>query len=90
MVGAGKTLNETLLALAKRDHIKLVSSNGTFHLNQTDLDHERLPIENSNYYPREGNLYEQVAFSKCVFPILSDKMLEPPEITLLESIYLTN
>lgn len=31
-------LNETVLALAKRDHVKVLSSNGVYHVNAFDLD----------------------------------------------------
>lgn len=83
-------MNDTLLALAKRDHIKILSSNGSFHLNSADLDVCNSKIESTSLSPHFGSIYEQMNFRKCVYPILSDKALEPPEITLLESIYLSH
>ena len=87
---AGQALNDTLLALAKRDHIKILSSDGSFHLNSADLDANNSKIESSSLSPHFGSIYEQMNFKKCIFPILSDKALEPAEITLLESIYLSH
>jgi len=83
-------LNDTLLALAKRDHIKILSSDGSFHLNSADLDVNNSKIESSSLSPHFGSISEQRNFKKCIFPILSDKALEPAEITLLESIYLSH
>ena len=83
-------MNDTLLALAKRDHIKIVAANGLFHLNSSDLDINNSNLEASSLSPHFGNIYEKINFRKCIFPVLSDKALEPQEITLLESIYLNN
>lgn len=87
---AGKALNDTLLALSKRDHIKIVGANGTFHLNSSDLDPSSQNIDTSSLTAYAGSSWEAQQFRRCVFPILSDKALEPVEITLLESIYLLN
>ena len=83
-------MNDTLLALAKRDHIRILPANGSFHLNSSDLDISNSKIEASSLSHYFGNIYEIMNFKKCVFPVLSDKALEPQEITLLESIYLNN
>jgi len=37
-----------------------------------------------------GNLAEHLNFLKCILPVLSDRALEPKELTLLQSIYLSN
>jgi len=76
--------------LCKRDHVKIQNTNGTFHVNSSELDSEKLSLESSSLSPYSGNLSEQISFKKCIHPILSDKALEPAEFTLLESIFLNN
>ena len=88
--GAAQAVNDTVFALAKRDHIKVLSSNGIFHLNSVDLDLSSTTIEPSSLLPHFGSISERQAFRKTIQPILSDRALEPQEITLLESIYLNN
>jgi hypothetical protein len=83
-------LNDTLLALCKRDHVKIQNTNGTFHVNSSELDSEKFNLESSSLNPQYGNLAERISFKKCIHPVLSDKALEPAEFTLLESIFLNN
>jgi len=83
-------LNETVLALAKRDHVKVLSSNGVYHVNAFDLDSQYVDLESTSINHFFGSIQEMNAFNKTIFPILSDQALDPQEITLLESIYLNN
>ena len=83
-------MNDAVFALAKRDHIKVLSSNGIFHLNSIDLDLSSTTIEPSSLVLHYGSISERQAFKKTIQPILSDRALEPQELTLLESIYLNN
>lgn len=39
--GAGQAIYDTLLAISKRDHVKILNSNGTFHVNASELDSSR-------------------------------------------------
>lgn len=70
--------------------MKIQNTNGTFHVNSSELEAEKLSLESSSLSPHSGSLAEQISFKKCIHPILSDKALEPPEFTLLESIFLNN
>jgi len=79
-----------VLALAKRDHVKVLSSNGVYHVNAFDLDSQYVDLESTSINHFFGSIQEMNAFNKTVFPILSDQALDPQEITLLESIYLNN
>lgn len=88
--GAAQAVNDAVFALAKRDHIKVLSSNGIFHLNSIDLDLSSTTIEPSSFVLHFGSISERRAFKRTIQPILSDRALEPQEITLLESIYLNN
>lgn len=85
-----KAFNDAVHALAKRDHVKVLSSNGVYHVNSFDLDSRYVDLDSSSLNHFFGSVSESNAFNKIVFPILSDKALDPQEITLLESIYLNN
>lgn len=49
-----------------------------------------MSIEPATLQPHFNNRYESMNFHKCVCPVLSDKALEPQEVTLLQSIFLNN
>lgn len=89
-VAQGASLNNLILALAKRSHIQILSSNGIYHLNQAEVSADRVSLESSSLIHQFCSLAERLNFSRCVLPILSDRALEPQEITLLESVYLNN
>lgn len=89
-VKAGKALQDVLLALSGRDHVSIVQSNGSAHLNSSDVDAHRVSIEPATLQSHFNNGYETVNFHRCVCPVLSDKALEPQEVTLLQSIFLNN
>lgn len=76
--------------ISKRDHIKIILTNGSAHVNSSDIDSHRIRIDPNSLCPFFGDYYEGNNFAKCVFPVLSDKALEPPEMTMLESIYIGN
>ena len=87
---SGNTLSKAITAMANRDHIRLVSSAGGFHLNSSILDPSRLNLEAGSLCHQFGYPTETINFMKCIHPVLSDRALEPPELTLLESVYLGN
>jgi len=87
---AAKAVNDTILSLSKRDHIRIILTNGSAHVNSSDIDSHRIRIDSNSLCPFFGDYYEGNNFAKCVFPVLNDKALEPPEMTMLESIYIGN
>ena len=76
--------------MSKRDHVQVVLSNGAAHVNTSDVDSHQINIDSNSLVNYFGDFYESINFKKTIFPILSDKSLEPKEITLLETIYLNN
>jgi len=89
-IKAGKALSDVLLALAGRDHIQIIQTNGSAHMNSSDIDPSNVSLEPTTLQTHFNNAYETLNFQKCVFPILSDRALEPQEVTLLQSIFLNN
>lgn len=43
-------------------------------------------IETSTLMPHFGSEYEAQNFSRCIYPVLSDRALEPQELTILLSL----
>jgi hypothetical protein len=86
----GSTLNDAITSVAGRGHVKLVPAAGSFHLNTAILDASLLSLEPGALMPQFGDFSEQINFQKSIHPVLSERMLEPQELVLLESVYLSN
>lgn len=76
--------------MSMRDHVQVISNNGSAHVNTSDVDSYFMKIDTNSLVNYFGDFYESVNFKKAIFPILNDRALEPFEITLLETIYLNN
>ena len=74
---AGKIISDTLLSMSKRDHVQVSLTNGAAHVNTSDVDSHMINIDSNSLVNYFGNHFESINFKKTIFPILSDKSLEP-------------
>ena len=76
---ASDLLESTLIALAKRDHIHVSKNQQLF--NSSDCHSVATSIEPTTMLRYFHNTYEHENFKQAVQPHLSDKALEPIELT---------
>jgi hypothetical protein len=89
-IRSGNSVDSTIIHLSNRDHIRVSQANGAFHVNSLVLNAEASCLETSSLLPQFGSITEKTNFLRCIHPVISDKAMEPPEITLLESVYLNS
>ena len=44
-------------------------------------------LENSNIYSGSYTVDQAANFKRCIRPVINEKALEPPQVTLFQSIY---
>lgn len=86
-----KCLKEAVSNLTKMEHVNVsYTRSNSYHVN-TSLVHPHMQFIESS-----GMIYgafcedEHINFARCIRPIINEKALEPPQITLFQSLYQTD
>ena len=89
--GTIKTLKEAVSNLTKMDHVNVsYTRSNSYHVN-TSLVHPHLQfIESSGMIYGAFSEDEHTNFARCIRPIINERALEPPQITLFQSLYQTD
>jgi len=84
-------LREAISQLAKVDHVRISFTKGnSFHVN-TSLVHPHMQLlETTNMIYGAHSEDEHLNFMRCIQPIINEKALEPPQLTLFLSLYQTD
>ena len=78
-----RSLRQAISLLAKTDHVRISYSKGnSYHVN-TGLVHPHMQLlEPTNFIYGAHSEDEHINFSRCVQPVINEKALEPPQLTL--------
>ena len=86
-----RSLRDAISQLAKMDHVRTSYSLGnSYHVN-TSLVHPHMQLlESTNLIYGAHSEDEYQNFSRCVQPVVNERALEPPQLTLFQSLYQTD
>ena len=86
-----KTLKKAVQDLTKTSHVTVSYARAnSYHVN-TALVHPQFQfLESSNLIYGAFSEDEHMNFAKCVRPVVNERALEPPQVTLFESLYQTD
>ena len=87
-VGTIKSLKDAVGELTKMNHVKVsYARSNSYHVN-TSLVHPHMQlVESSNLIFGAYTEDEHINFARCVRPVINERVLEPPQITLFQSMY---
>ena len=84
-------VKEALGLVAKTDHVKLsFNRTNSYHVNNSLVAPHTIPLNTCNILSGFYNNEEANCFDRCIQPIVNEKALEPPQVTLFQSLYQTD
>ena len=86
-----KGIREAISRITKMDHVKVAyKQSNNYHVN-TSLVHPEMQIIDSSNLIYGAYSFDDVSnFKRCIRPVINEKVLEPPQITLFQSLYQTD
>ena len=83
-----RSMREAIRQLTKMEHVHISYSRGnSYHVN-TSLVHPQMQLlESTNMIMGAHSEDEHQNFTRCIQPVVNEKALEPPQLTLFQSLY---
>lgn len=89
--GTIKTLKEAVWDLTKMNHVTVSYARAnSYHVNTTLVHPHHQFLESSNLIFGAFSEDEHVSFARCIRPVVNERALEPPQVTLFQSLYQTD
>lgn len=86
-----RSLREAISQLTKMDHVRTSYSKGnSYHVNTSLVHPEMQLLESTNLIFGAHSEDEHQNFARCIQPVINEKALEPPQLTLFQSLYQTD
>ena len=85
---AMKGFREAISRITKMDHVKVAyKSSNNYHVNTSLVHPEMQIIDSTNMLAGVYNHDDSLNFKRCIRPVINEKVMEPPQITLFQSLY---
>ena len=85
---AMRCIKESISRITKMDHVKIAYKKGNnYHVNNGIVHPEMQLIDSTNFIPGVYLNDEDENFKRCIRPVINEKAMEPPQITLFQSLY---
>ena len=76
-------LKEALGLVTRTDHVKLsFNRTNSYHVNNSLVATHTIPLDSCNIVSGFYNNDEAINFQRCVQPVINERALEPPQVTL--------
>ena len=83
-----KALKEAISSLTRMDHVKCsYTRSNSYHVNTSLVSPHMLHLESTNLIAGAHSEDEYLNFLRCIQPVVNEKALEPPQLTLFNSLY---
>jgi len=76
-------MKEAISTVTRMDHINVIAaSSGNFNVNSSLVNPAQVMLENANLFAGSTTPDSIANFKRCVRPVINEKALEPPQVTL--------
>lgn len=81
-------MRDAIATVTRMDHLNVHrTGSGNFSVNSALTNPSAQMLENSNFFQGSITPDSVSNFKRCIRPVINEKALEPPEVTLFQSIY---
>jgi len=86
-----RCIRDSISRITKIDHVKSAYMNSNnFHVNTSLVYPQMQLIESTNLLPSLYSEEDVTNFKRCIRPLLNEKVMEPKQLTLFQSLYQTD